>query len=50
LPGRAQLPRHELGDDTERDRQTLTQFANIKKVVIVYKDGSCFDDLISCGS
>lgn len=29
--------------------QTLTQFANIKKVVIVYQDGSCFDDLIGCG-
>jgi hypothetical protein len=28
--------------------KTLTQFANIKKVVIVYKDGSCFDDLIGC--
>jgi sporulation and spore germination protein len=28
---------------------TLTQFPSIKKVVIVYKDGSCFDDLIGCG-
>jgi len=28
---------------------TLTQFPTIKKVVIVYKDGSCFDDLIGCG-
>ncbi|MGZ6388686.1 MAG: GerMN domain-containing protein [Ktedonobacterales bacterium] len=27
---------------------TLTQFPTIKKVVIVYKDGSCFDDLIGC--
>jgi spore germination protein GerM len=27
---------------------TLMQFPNIKKVVIVYKDGSCFDDLIGC--
>ena len=30
--------------------KTLTQFTNIKKVVIVYKDGSCFDDLIGCAS
>ncbi|HEU0026034.1 MAG TPA: hypothetical protein VFQ25_02880 [Ktedonobacterales bacterium] len=28
---------------------TLTQFATIKKVIIVYQDGSCFDDLIGCG-
>lgn len=28
---------------------TLTQFSTIKKVVIIYKDGSCFDDLIGCG-
>lgn len=28
---------------------TLKQFANIQKVVIIYKDGSCFDDLIGCG-
>lgn len=28
--------------------RTLTQFKTIKKVVIVYKDGSCFDDLIGC--
>lgn len=28
---------------------TMMQFTNIKKVVIVYKDGSCFDDLIGCG-
>jgi hypothetical protein len=28
--------------------KTLTQFANIKKVVIVYKDGDCFDDMIGC--
>lgn len=28
---------------------TLTQFSNIKKVVIVNSDGSCFDDLIGCG-
>lgn len=28
--------------------KTLTQFPAIKKVVIVYKDGSCFDDLIGC--
>lgn len=27
---------------------TLTQFPSIKYVVIVYKDGSCFDDLIGC--
>ncbi|HEX8032851.1 MAG TPA: hypothetical protein VF510_03345 [Ktedonobacterales bacterium] len=27
---------------------TLTQFPTIKKVVIVYNDGSCFDDLIGC--
>lgn len=27
---------------------TLTQFNNIKKVEIVYSDGSCFDDLIGC--
>ncbi len=27
---------------------TLTQFTNIKKVVIVNPDGSCFDDLIGC--
>jgi hypothetical protein len=27
---------------------TLTQFANIKKVVMVYQDGSCFDDLVGC--
>ena len=27
---------------------TLTQFPTIKKVIIVYKDGSCFDDLIGC--
>lgn len=32
----------------EIDR-TLTQFPTIKKVIIVYKDGSCFDDLIGCG-
>lgn len=30
--------------------KTLTQFANITKVVIIYKDGSCFDDLTGCGS
>jgi hypothetical protein len=29
--------------------KSLTQFSNITKVVIVYKDGSCFDDLIGCG-
>ncbi len=29
--------------------RTLTQFANIHEVVIIYKDGSCFDDLIGCG-
>lgn len=29
--------------------KTLTQFSNIHEVVIVYKDGSCFDDLIGCG-
>ena len=28
---------------------TLTQFPSIKKVVTIYKDGSCFDDLIGCG-
>lgn len=28
--------------------RTLTQFPAIKNVVIVYKDGSCFDDLIGC--
>lgn len=28
---------------------TLRQFSNIQKVVILYKDGSCFDDLIGCG-
>lgn len=28
---------------------TLTQFPNIHEVVIVYKDGSCFDDLVGCG-
>jgi Sporulation and spore germination len=28
--------------------KTLTQFANIQKVVIVFKNGSCFDDLIGC--
>jgi hypothetical protein len=28
---------------------TLTQFPTIKKVIIVYKDGSCFDDMIGCG-
>lgn len=28
---------------------TLTQFSNIHEVVIIYKDGSCFDDLIGCG-
>lgn len=27
---------------------TLTQFPSIHEVVIVYKDGSCFDDLIGC--
>ncbi|MGZ3637249.1 MAG: hypothetical protein ACXVCX_05360, partial [Ktedonobacterales bacterium] len=27
---------------------TLTQFPTIKKVVIIYKDGSCFDDLVGC--
>jgi sporulation and spore germination protein len=29
--------------------QTMTQFSNIKKVVIIYKNGACFDDLIGCG-
>ncbi len=28
---------------------TLKQFPTITKAVIVYKDGSCFDDLIGCG-
>lgn len=28
--------------------KTMTQFSNIKAVDIVYKDGSCFDDLIGC--
>jgi hypothetical protein len=28
--------------------RTLTQFPTIQKVVIIYKDGSCFDDLIGC--
>lgn len=28
---------------------TLMQFSNIKKAVIIYKDGSCFDDMIGCG-
>ena len=28
--------------------KTLTQFSNIKEVVIVYKNGACFDDLIGC--
>ena len=28
---------------------TLTQFSNIHKVVILSRDGSCFDDLIGCG-
>lgn len=28
--------------------RTLTQFTNIKEVVIVYKNGACFDDLIGC--
>jgi hypothetical protein len=27
---------------------TLTQFSNIKKVVILTADGSCFDDLVGC--
>jgi hypothetical protein len=27
---------------------TLTQFPNIKKVVILTADGSCFDDLVGC--
>lgn len=27
---------------------TMTQFPTIQKVVIIYKDGSCFDDLIGC--
>jgi hypothetical protein len=27
---------------------TLTQFGNIKKVAIIYKDGSCFGDLVGC--
>ncbi len=29
--------------------KTLTQFATIKKVVIAYKDNTCFDDMIGCG-
>lgn len=29
--------------------RTLTQFSNIHKVVIVYKNGACFDDLVGCG-
>jgi hypothetical protein len=28
--------------------RTLTQFANLKKVVVIYKDGSCFDSLYGC--
>lgn len=28
--------------------KTLTQFASIQKVVIVYKDGTCFDNQIGC--
>ncbi|HEU5348423.1 MAG TPA: GerMN domain-containing protein, partial [Ktedonobacterales bacterium] len=28
--------------------RTMTQFASIKTVVITYKNGSCFDDLIGC--
>lgn len=28
--------------------RTLTQFENIKKVVIIYKDGSCFDNMAGC--
>lgn len=27
---------------------TLTQFPNIKKVVVIYKDGVCFDSLMGC--
>lgn len=27
---------------------TLKQFSNIHEVVIIYKDGACFDDLIGC--
>jgi hypothetical protein len=28
--------------------KTLTQFTTIQKVVIIYKNGACFDDLIGC--
>ena len=28
--------------------RTLTQFPSIQKVVIIYQDGSCFDDLTGC--
>jgi spore germination protein GerM len=28
--------------------RTLTQFPTIQKVVIIYQDGSCFDDLTGC--
>ncbi len=28
--------------------RTLTQFSTIQKGVIIYKDGSCFDDMIGC--
>jgi hypothetical protein len=28
--------------------KTMTQFSNITKVVIIYKNGACFDDLIGC--
>jgi hypothetical protein len=28
--------------------RTLTQFPNIQKVVILTKDGACFDDLVGC--
>lgn len=28
--------------------KTMLQFSNITKVVIIYKDGSCFDDLVGC--
>ncbi|MGE5334428.1 MAG: GerMN domain-containing protein [Nitrososphaerota archaeon] len=28
--------------------KTMTQFSTIKKVEIIYKDGSCFDDLVGC--
>lgn len=47
VPGYGDSPSAMVRNEITR---TLTQFSNIHEVVIIYKDGSCFDDLSGqCG-